>query len=116
MHVYVSCQLLEINIPCIYVNLLNKLGLCVLSSAAKKKKTNIIARQTDHIQKLIISEKIALEQNTGEDKVPSDIIGENFDIAKSPSHMSKDKQRQSWHWFFLVGLKRRVTNLRVSRE
>lgn len=98
------------------INLLNKLGLCVSSSAAAKKKTDFIARQTDHIQKLVISEKIALEQNTGEDKVPSDIIGDNFDIAKSPSHMSKDKQRQSWHWFLLVGLKRRVTNLDLSIE
>lgn len=99
------------------INLLNKLGLCVSSSAAAKKKTDFIARQTDHnIQKLVISEKIALEQNTGEDKVPSDIIGDNFDIAKSPSHMSKAKQRQSWHWFLLVGLKRRVTNLDLSIE
>lgn len=51
------------------INLLNKLGLCVSSSAAAKKKTDFIARQTDrNIQKLVISEKIALEQNTGEDK------------------------------------------------
>lgn len=30
--------------------------------------------------------------------------------------MSKDKQRQSWHWFLLVGLKRRVTNLDLGVE
>lgn len=77
------------------INLLNKLGLCVSSSAAAKKKTDFI------------SEKIVLEQNTGDDKVLSDKIGDN----RSPSHMSKDKQRQSWHWFLFVGLKRRVTNL-----
>uniref|UniRef100_A0A8W8P6C9 ZAD domain-containing protein n=1 Tax=Magallana gigas TaxID=29159 RepID=A0A8W8P6C9_MAGGI len=67
------------------INLLNKLGLCVSSSAAAKKKTDFI------------SEKIVLEQNTGDDKVLSDKIGDN----RSPSHMSKDKQRQSWHWFLL---------------
>lgn len=105
---------LKLIFQCIY--LLNKLGLCVSSSAAAKKNTYFIAIQTDHIQKLVISEKIDLEQNTGEDKVPSDIIGDNFDIAKSPSHMSKDKQRHSWHWFLLVGLKRRVTNLYLSVE
>lgn len=60
---------LKLIFQCIY--LLNKLGLCVSSSAAAKKKTYFIARQTDHIQKLVISEKI----DTGEDKVPSDIIG-----------------------------------------
>lgn len=56
------------------INLLNKLGLCVSSSAAAKKKTDFIARQTDHnIQKLVISEKIALEQNT--DSLPAVLQG-----------------------------------------
>ncbi|XP_062574184.1 uncharacterized protein LOC134236019 isoform X2 [Saccostrea cucullata] len=51
------------------INLLNKLGLCVSSSAAAKKKSDFIARQTDHIENLVISEKIALEQNT--DSLPA---------------------------------------------
>ncbi|XP_062572276.1 uncharacterized protein LOC134234243 [Saccostrea cucullata] len=37
-----------------------------------------------------------------------DVIGDNLDILKSTSSMTKEKQRKSFHWFLLVGLQRRV--------
>jgi hypothetical protein len=86
------------------------------SSSATKKKSDLLGRQTDHIQQLMLAEKKAIEDNTGEDSVPSEIIGDNFDIMKSPTHMTKEKQRQSWHWFLMVGLQRRVLSPNLSTE
>jgi hypothetical protein len=40
----------------------------------------------------------------------SDIIGDNIDMTRSPSQMSVDRKRKSWHWFLLVGLQKRVIN------
>lgn len=37
-----------------------------------------------------------------------EIIGDNVDLMKSPSAMTKEKQRQSLHWFLLIGLQKRV--------
>jgi hypothetical protein len=34
-----------------------------------------------------------------------------IDITRSPSQMSIDGCRKSWHWFLLVGLEKRVINL-----
>ncbi|XP_069105154.1 uncharacterized protein [Argopecten irradians] len=91
------------------INLLNKLGLCVSASATAKKKADLMKRQQSHIEQLVITEKKAYEEKTGEDTMlTSDIVGDNFDISKSPSHMSKEKQRKSFHWFMLVGLQKRV--------
>ena len=39
-----------------------------------------------------------------------DIIGDNIDLNRSPSQMSIDRKRQSWHWFLLVGLQKRDLN------
>lgn len=101
------------NLQCIKI--LNKLGLCVSATAATKKKVDLMAKQDKHVEQLVVAEKKVCEANTGEDStsvhvMSSDIVGDNFDISKSPSHMSKEKQRQSWHWFMLVGLQKRVLN------
>lgn len=50
------------------------------------------------------------EQITGTHQLSksSDIIGDNIDITRSPSQMSVDRRRQSWHWFLLVALEKRV--------
>ena len=37
-----------------------------------------------------------------------EIIGDNFDLMKHPSHMTKERQRQSIHWFLLLAVQRRV--------
>lgn len=40
----------------------------------------------------------------------TDIIGDNIDITRSPSQMSVEHRRKSWHWFLLVGLEKRILN------
>lgn len=81
------------------------------SSAASKQKKKLIQRQKEKIACLMLKEKEALE-NEGmvENCNSSDIIGDNIDISRNPSQMSKDRKRQSWHWFLLIGLQKRVLN------
>lgn len=44
-----------------------------------------------------------------EKELPSfEIIGDNIDLMKHPSHMTKEKQRQSIHWFLNLAVQRRV--------
>lgn len=44
-----------------------------------------------------------------ENLIPTfEIIGDNIDITKSPSQMSKDSQRKSYHWFLNLAVQRRV--------
>ena len=40
----------------------------------------------------------------------TEIIGDNIDITRRPSQMSKERRRLSWHWFLLVGAEKRVLN------
>lgn len=41
---------------------------------------------------------------------PVEIIGDNFDWTKRPSSMTKTRQVQSYHWFLMLGVQRRVVN------
>ena len=40
-----------------YINLLNKLGLCVSADAAEKKKSDLSSRQKSHIEHMFLAEK-----------------------------------------------------------
>jgi len=83
----------------------------VSSSVASKMKHKLIQRQTENIDNLMLKEKEALERTgAAENCKSSDIIGDNIDISRKPSQMSVDRRRQSWHWFLLVGLQKRVLN------
>lgn len=90
------------------------MGLCVFSSAASfgqvLDKQQLLDQQAENIKCLMLKEKFELEK-TGMSHVQcSDIIGDNIDISRNPSQMSKDRRRKSWHWFLLVGLNKRVLN------
>lgn len=74
-----------------------KLGLSVSSSAAAKKKVDLAEYQNEHINSTVINEKRVLETSGTRDLKTSEIIGDNFDISKCPSNMSKEKQRKSLH-------------------
>ena len=97
---------------------MNKLGLCVGASAGAKKKVQLQESQTKHIKDLVLDE-IEQQQSdrreiqTGKSKVAqvksAQIIGDNIDITRNPSKMSKERQRKSWHWFLLVGVEKRIT-------
>lgn len=41
---------------------------------------------------------------------PVEIIGDNFDWTKKPSSMTKTRQVQSYYWFLMLGVQRRVVN------
>lgn len=86
------------------------------SSAAAKKKVDLTEYQNEHINETVINEKKALEALGTNDWNTSDIIGDNFDISKSPSNMSKEKQRKSLHWFLLIGLQKRVIDNSLSSQ
>ncbi|KAK3086018.1 hypothetical protein FSP39_012234 [Pinctada imbricata] len=82
------------------IDTLAKMSISV--SATRKGQQNLLERQKKHISNLLENELST--QNT----CKSDIIGDNIDILRSPSQMSVEKKRQSWHWFLLVGLEKRI--------
>ena len=80
-------------------------------SAASKQKQKLVQTQTEKIESLMLKEKEDLEKSGKSDsEISCDIIGDNIDLNRSPSQMSIDRKRQSWHWFLLVGLQKRVLN------
>ena len=96
------------------------MGLCVGAKAAAKKRIQLQESQKDHIKDLVLKELQDLKQtqgNTESGKLPADsldyskssqIIGDNIDITRNPSKMSKERQRKSLHWFLLVGDENRL--------
>lgn len=116
MYVQVACfcfsfNMFKHNVFLQTIDTLAKMGLCVSSSAASKQKQNLVQRQKDKIGELMLKEKDSLEKTgTVQDHKSSDIIGDNIDLNRSPSQMSIDRRRKSWHWFLLVGLQKRVLN------
>ena len=83
--------------------------MCVSSSAADKKKTDLTKRQEAHIDKLMDTEKDEYETSTSRpESKSSDIIGDNVDINRHPAKMTKEKRTKSWHWFLEIGLQQRV--------
>ena len=103
------------------INVINKLGLCVGASAGAKKKTQLQESQKKHIKQLVLDE---MEQQkaatcnrhemqsgklTNAVVKSAQIIGDNLDISRNPSKMSKERQRKSWHWFLLVAVENRLT-------
>jgi len=89
------------------------MGLCISPSRTSIQKKVLLQRQNEHIDNLMLNEKKAYENGTGMNQTykSGDIIGDNIDITRSPSQMSIDRRRKSWHWFLLVGLEKRVINL-----
>ena len=82
----------------------------------------------EHIKELVLDEiqdVIITKGNIESGKSPNDlssgvkssqIIGDNLDITRNPSKMSKERQRKSWHWFLLVGVENRITFLDLPDE
>ena len=96
------------------INILNKLGLCVCATAAAKKKIQLQESQKGHVLKVMQpqdnnNEPGKLPAETSDSVKSSQIIGDNVDITRTPSKMSKERQRKSWHWFLLVGVENRLT-------
>ena len=85
-----------------YINLLNKLGLCVSAGAAEKKKSDFSSRQKSHIEHMFLAEKKLHEENSVEEiRVSSDINGDNFDTSKSPpiwANKNKEKVGVGLWW------------------
>lgn len=81
------------------------MGICVSSSAASKHKQQLLERQAENIESLMLREKTSMSHVQC-----SDIIGDNINISRNPSQMSEDRRRKSWHWFLLVVLNKRVLN------
>lgn len=52
-----------------------------------------------------------VESHKQQKKLPTvDIIGDNVDIFRTPSKMTKERQNKSWHWFLNMGVQRRVVS------
>lgn len=86
------------------------MGMCVTASSSAKRKHHLLSRQQQHIKRLLTEPVMEDEQITGTHQFSksSDFIGDNIDITRSPSQMSVERRRQSWHWFLLVALEKRV--------
>lgn len=84
------------------------------TSAAAKQQQELLKRQMQHIEKLMLQERAEIEKSgmkaSSVSVQSSDIIGDNIDIGRNPLQMSVDRRRKSWHWFLLVGLEKRIIN------
>ena len=47
---------------------------------------------------------------------PFEALGDNFDIMKNPTSMTKERQRESLHWFLLLIAKKRITNPELPND
>ncbi|KAK3103394.1 hypothetical protein FSP39_018914 [Pinctada imbricata] len=104
------------------ISILHKLGLCASSQSTSKKRSELVERQNFHVKSLILDEKESIEKSQTDqgilaiDLKSADIVGDNFDILKSPSMMTKERQRKSWHWFLLIGLDKRILDRNLSQD
>lgn len=75
------------------------MGLCISPSRTSIQKKVLLQRQNEHNDNLVLNEKKAYENGTGMNQTykSGDIIGDNIDITRSPSQMSIDRRRKSWH-------------------
>lgn len=67
------------------------------TSAAAKQQQELLKRQMQHIEKLMLQERAEIEKS-GMKASPvsvqsSDIIGDNIDISRNPLQMSVDRRR-----------------------
>ncbi|XP_041357523.1 LOW QUALITY PROTEIN: uncharacterized protein LOC121374491 [Gigantopelta aegis] len=93
--------------------ILNKLGLCVSTSATAVRKKALQQKQMEDVSSLMSEEKKHCESFPGTSihtLQSADIIGDNIDISRTPSQMSVDRRNKSFHWFLLVDLEKRVLN------
>ncbi|KAK3085817.1 hypothetical protein FSP39_009098 [Pinctada imbricata] len=104
------------------ISILHKFGLCASSQSTSKKRSELVERQNFHVKSLILDEKESIEKSQTDqgilaiDLKSADIVGDNFDILKSPSMMTKERQRKSWHWFLLIGLDKRILDRNLSQD
>ncbi|XP_065925165.1 uncharacterized protein [Magallana gigas] len=104
-----ACHLLPLNI-------FTKVGLVQcpavsMCSSFEVDPSSCVAQSNDKSTKCYGEKYISrIESQLKESEIqpPFDIIGDNLDILKSTSSMTKENQRKSFHWFILVGLQRRV--------
>ena len=67
-----------------------------------QNKSKSLYRDKQRIESLMLKEKEDLEKSGKSDsEISCDIIGDNIYLNRSPSQMSIDRKRQSWHWFLL---------------
>ncbi len=73
---------------------------CTFDTAFQLKKTLPYTVATDKQTKLYVPRLI---DNLQKDMPPTiEILGDNFDLMRSPTYMTEQRQRQSWHWFLVV--------------
>ena len=95
---------------------MNRLGLSVSTTSVSNTKAKFERKQQKHIHSLLVQEKLYLEHKSEEVGFSSDIIGDNLDLNRSPAKMSTERKRKSWHWFLMIGLKRRILNPLLDDE
>ena len=66
--------------------------------------------KTLHIQNSVI------EKTRKSLKPGTEILGDNFDLMVSPSSMTTDKQRKSWHWFLVLESVKRVLGTHLPND
>ncbi|XP_050404767.1 uncharacterized protein LOC126820675 [Patella vulgata] len=83
------------------LGIMNHMGLTVSTSSIHKQKKNIQTYHEIHIKEMFKVPELGRSHNI-------EVIGDNVDITRNPSQMSKERRRKSWHWFLLLGIEKRV--------
>ena len=81
--------------------------MSVNPSTASQQKTKLLERQSAHIADLLVKGEITHETGMNQSDTFK-LIGDNIGITRSPSQMSVDSKRKSWHWVLLIGLHKRI--------
>jgi hypothetical protein len=83
----------------------------VLFGSDYSRQPKMTSTATTDSTKKYLSDFINKSSPTLQEYLPTvDVIGDNVDLTKTPSHLLSDNQRQSLHWFLNVGVKRRIVS------
>ncbi|KAH3696267.1 hypothetical protein DPMN_083732 [Dreissena polymorpha] len=84
--------------------------MVVSNTSVHKKRKDLVKKQKANIDQ-VITRFVERGQLNGSDNRNKtiEVLGDNLDITIAPTHMTKDNQRKSLHWFLTMVKQRRVT-------
>lgn len=108
------------------MNIIHDLGMTVSPSSLHKKTKQLVKQQekqlhslmTSYVEEVESSHESAAETRMDTDDEdhhkrpaqPIEILGDNLDITISPSKMSLQKQKKSFHWFLVLVKEKQITS------
>lgn len=74
------------------------------------------ADSTADPKRSLIYHKELLKKISEHPVCPIQALGDNLDILKNPASMTKERQRESLHWFLLLIANKRITNVQLPND